>query len=117
VFAVFAREPLRELPWVLEWAFVERVDPLRDCEVRRLDAVDFVRPAPLVDAVPVALARLRGVPAFGDWALVFAEPFLADADFDAVLRERLVVLFELLPVDRFVVAMSPSRLRDPRILR
>jgi hypothetical protein len=113
---VLAREPFR-LPLALERVVVERVDPFRDCAVRRFDAVDFVRLAPLVGVVPVAFARLRVVRAFGDWVLVLAEPFLADADFDAVLRERLAVLFELLPVDRFVVAMSPSRLRDPRILR
>ncbi len=114
---MLAREPLRELPLVLERAFVERVEPFRDCAVRRLDAVDFVRLAPLADAVPVAFAWLRVVPAFGDRALLFAEPFLAAADLDDVLRERLVVLLALLPVDRFVVAMSPSRLRDPWILR
>jgi hypothetical protein len=108
---------LRELPLVLERAAAERVDPFLDCAGRRLDAVDFVRLGPLVDAVPVGFARLRVVRAFGDWALVFADTFLADADFDAVLRERLVVLFELLPLDRLVVAMTPSRLCDPRILR
>jgi hypothetical protein len=51
-----------------------------------------------------------------------AEPLLAEpgreAGFDAAaLRERLAVLLPLLAPDRFVVAMSPSQLRDPRILR
>jgi hypothetical protein len=115
--AALAREPLRELPLVLARAFVARVDPFRACVAPRLDAVDLARLAPFLDAVPVAFARLRVVPVFGDWALLFAEPVLAPADFAAVLRERLAVPLELLPVDRFVVAMSPSQLCDPRILR
>jgi hypothetical protein len=88
--------PARELPLVLACAFVERVDPFadapfRDCAVPRRDAVDFARLDPLADAVPVAFARLRVVRVFGDWALLFAEPVLALADLDAVLRERLAV--------------------------
>jgi hypothetical protein len=96
--------PLRELPLLLERAFVERVDP-------------FVRRVPLADAEPVDFARVRVVPAFEDLVLLLAEPALALADFAAVVRERLAVLLGLVPVDRFVVAMSPSQLCDPWILR
>jgi hypothetical protein len=77
--------------------------------------------APFVDA-RLVFAAADVVLRFGDAALLFAEPALADCVRDAdfcvlVLRERLAVDLLLLPVDRLVVAISSSQLSDPKILR
>jgi hypothetical protein len=56
---------LREFPLLPERAVVERPDPFRDCAVPRLDDLDCVLLAPLVEMVPVVFARLRDVRGFG----------------------------------------------------
>jgi hypothetical protein len=109
---VCAVPPFREPAVPAERALVVRRLPFRDCVVPLLDALDFVRLAPFADAVLVVFAALDAVRGFGDWARLFAEPFLADCARDAafgvaVLRERLAVVLRLLSVDRFVVAMCP----------
>jgi hypothetical protein len=112
------RAPFRTLDGPFDRALVVRRDPLRDCVVPLLDALAFVRLAPFAAAVRVVLAVLvRAVRAFGACARPFPEPELAelvrDADFDAAeLRERLAVFVRPPSRDRFVVAMSSSRLMN-----
>jgi hypothetical protein len=116
---VCAVPPFREPAVLAERALVVRRVPFRDCVVPLLDALDVVRLAPFVDALLVVFAALDAVRGFGDWPLLFAEPFLADCARDAafgvaVLRERLAVVLRLLSVDRFVVAMCPPNSLTPR---
>jgi hypothetical protein len=69
----------------------------------------------------VLAVLVRAVRAFGACARLFAEPELAapvrEADLDAALRERRVVLVRPPSRDCFVVAMSFLPTRNPRILR